>query len=355
MRNIFTLSLLFWCTLPYSFAESLPATLKVAVYDSPPFGFQHPDGAYGGLMVELWEDIAGELGWAYEYALTDMEGLLEGLEDGQYDVALGAISITPQRESRVDFTQAVNPSGTGIAVAASRSRSSFRMYWKPILLSLLELLGVLLLMLLLSALIVWWVEKRAGTGQGTERKITGLTDALWWSAVTMTTVGYGDKIPSSRWGKLLGVVWIFVGIIMVSLFTANASSILTTAKQEAHIQTVDDLRRVKVGAVEKSSGAEFLRREHLTFTTYSDIEAAADALAADEIHCIVSNVPVMRYINNSSHYGQLAISPQFLVRNNMGIALQDDSPLRESIDNLLLRKIAEPHWQQAVYRYLGAE
>jgi ABC-type amino acid transport substrate-binding protein len=59
------------CLLPFglvaygqaSKSSSLGKTLKVAVYDSPPFGFTYDDGTYGGLMVEIWEVIAQELGW----------------------------------------------------------------------------------------------------------------------------------------------------------------------------------------------------------------------------------------------------------------------------------------------------
>ncbi len=74
------------------------------MYDAPHFGIQHNDSTYGGLMVELWEDIAIELGYAYRYQLTDMDDLLSGLERGHFDVGLGAISITPNREAMVDFT-----------------------------------------------------------------------------------------------------------------------------------------------------------------------------------------------------------------------------------------------------------
>ncbi len=292
-----TLAIVFWLHLAICLsAQTVERPLQVAVYDSPPFGFLLPDSTYGGIMVEIWEDIAKDLQYAYDFHLTDMEGLLSGLENRQYDLALGAISITPAREERVDFTQAVNPSGTGIAVLAGTWQNRFQAVWKPILISLLELIGLVLVMLFLSAVLVWLVERKKNP-EPTDRSIGSLADGFWWAAVTMTTVGYGDKVPHTRLGKAFGIIWIFVGIILFSLFTANASAIFTTKRLESHVETVEDLRRVTVGAVWNSSGAEFLKREQIRYMGYDTMEEVLDALMGRKIDCIVNNVPVLQFYN----------------------------------------------------------
>lgn len=345
--------LLLTISLPAQSISTSNAPLQVAVYDAPPFGSME-DSTFQGLMVAIWEDIAKELNWEYEYTLTDMNSLLVGLQEKRFDVGLGAISITPSRERLVDFTQAVNPSGTGIAVAAQNKKMRFRSYWKPILVSLFELISLLLVVLLVSGTIVWWVEARQ-IKEPSPKNISNIADALWWSAVTMTTVGYGDKVPVSRFGKILGIVWIFMSIILLSLFTANASAIFTAAKLESPIQSVNDLKNSKVGAAAKSSGEEYLKREEIAYQAYDDIKMAVDAMLNKEIDCVVSNVPVLQYLNNKVYYGRLEIVSKWLLKNNMGIALQEESTLREHIDRVLLQKITEPHWQSRVYQYLGVE
>ena len=327
--------------------------LDVAVYDSAPFGFPVSDATYGGLMVELWEEMADQLGWQYTYHLEDMEGLLDGLETRCYYVGLGAISITPMREARVDFTQPVNPSGTGVAFAKTE-QSSFEMYWKPILTSLLKLIGGLLLVLFISALAVWLVERHSNKVTN-EKTINNLGDAFWWSAVTMTTVGYGDKVPTTSIGKVFGIIWIFASIILLSLFTANTSAILNRTPPQMIINSQEDLRHLMVGAAVRSSGAEFLQRERIPFQPYLSVELAVEDVIDGHIDVVVSNVPVLQYLNNSTYYQQIQISPTWLLKNNMGMALQEDSPLKESIDRVLLQTIAEPEWQKAVYKYLGRE
>lgn len=55
-------------------------------------------------------------------------------------------------------------------------------------------------------------------------------EALWWSVVTITTVGYGDIVPHSNVGKAFGVLVIVAGFLMLSVTTALASSILISRK-----------------------------------------------------------------------------------------------------------------------------
>lgn len=340
--------------LPPPPGERAADVLEVAVYDEAPFGYQPVDGAVSGLMVEVWEEIARQLGVEYRYTLTDMEGLLAGLEAGRFDVGLGAITITPAREVRVDFSQAVTRSGTGIAVSRTRAEGRFEAYLLPISAAILKLAGALLLVLLTAGAIVWLVERNHDRDPG-YRDIDTLEDGLWWSAVTISTIGYGDKVPRTRLGRAVGVLWIFASLVLLSLFTANASAIFTATRVESHIRSEDDLRRVRVGAAELSSGAEYCTRERIDFRAYPDVRDAIDALLVGEIDAVVSNAPVLRYLNNFAYQRRMLIPEQRLAENNMGIALAEDSPLREDLDRVLLRMLAEPEWSNALERYLGPE
>ncbi len=58
----------------------------------------------------------------------------------------------------------------------------------------------------------------------------GLLDSLWWSVVTMTTVGYGDISPASPGGKIVGVVLMLTGIGFLGLFTATIASVFVENK-----------------------------------------------------------------------------------------------------------------------------
>ena len=70
----------------------------------PPFEYIE-DGEYRGFDLELAEAIADDLGLELEIGNMDFDGLCAAVASGtKYDVAFGAITITPKREKQVDFT-----------------------------------------------------------------------------------------------------------------------------------------------------------------------------------------------------------------------------------------------------------
>jgi voltage-gated potassium channel len=63
-------------------------------------------------------------------------------------------------------------------------------------------------------------------GKGT----SGILDTLWWALVTITTVGYGDVVPHSTSGRIVGLILMLSGVVLVSLFTATIASIFVERK-----------------------------------------------------------------------------------------------------------------------------
>ena len=66
-------------------------------------------------------------------------------------------------------------------------------------------------------------------------------DALWWAVTTCTTVGYGDVIPSSVTGRVLGIVMMIFGTALFCSFTALFSSVLMGSKLEEVEEEVQEL------------------------------------------------------------------------------------------------------------------
>lgn len=74
----------------------------------------------------------------------------------------------------------------------------------------------------LTAPAAFTVAEDVGTGQ----RVESFYDALWWSAATVTTVGYGDIAPVTVAGRIAGVVTMIVGISTFAVITARVAAFL---------------------------------------------------------------------------------------------------------------------------------
>jgi len=54
--------------------------------------------------------------------------------------------------------------------------------------------------------------------------------SVWWAIVTMTTVGYGDIVPITPVGRLIGALVMMSGVVLISFFTAIISSLFVASK-----------------------------------------------------------------------------------------------------------------------------
>ena len=68
-------------------------------------------------------------------------------------------------------------------------------------------------------------------------------DALWWTVVTMTTVGYGDYVPTTTSGRLLAVVLMFLGVGLFSVLTSFLATTFATPVHEARDDEIAAIRK----------------------------------------------------------------------------------------------------------------
>jgi voltage-gated potassium channel Kch len=106
------------------------------------------------------------------------------------------------------------------------------------------LLGTLFLTIIVlefGSIFVLAAEARADNAN-----ILTASDALWWSYVTVTTVGYGDRFPVTTSGRLVGVAMLTIGVGLFGVLTGFLANAFLAPKQTApdqRQQPSDDLRQ----------------------------------------------------------------------------------------------------------------
>jgi len=83
---------------------------------------------------------------------------------------------------------------------------------------------------------------------------------VWWAIVTLGTVGYGDVVPHTAWGRVIGGVVIVCGVTFISFLVAIVTSLFIDASRDTerglndarHAETMDILRQIdtRLGALE---------------------------------------------------------------------------------------------------------
>ncbi len=88
----------------------------------------------------------------------------------------------------------------------------------------------------ITAGIVYYFEHQSNPEQ-----FKSFEDALWWSLVTVATVGYGDIVPKTEFGRIFASLTILSGVILISMFTATISSVFVARKikESQGLQDID--------------------------------------------------------------------------------------------------------------------
>ncbi|RUO63761.1 transporter substrate-binding domain-containing protein [Pseudidiomarina insulisalsae] len=359
-----TMALCVWSLLAVLTASATPLTaqadsanpaaapLDVAVRVSPPFVTKDEQGQFRGLTIELWEHIATVNGYDYNYREVGLDALISGVALADYDVGLGAVSVTADRESMIDFTLPFYNAGLGIAVPAAEGAGWWPTIKRFLSFEFMTVMLALIGILLIAGWLVWLAERRHNPDEFKNASVRGIGAGFWWAAVTMTTVGYGDKSPRSSLGRLIALVWMFTSVIIISSFTASITSALTINKLSTRVQSKDDLVSVRVASVPNSYSAYWLDRENIGYQEYENLREALLAVQQGRADAVVYDAPLLKYQLRKGFKG-LIVLPETFAPQDYAIVLPQRAEHREEVNGALLRYVRSAEWREAVSRYLG--
>lgn len=326
--------------------------LLIGLYNSPPFVNIKSDGTISGVSVDLWKKISNDLGIKYEtklYSDDEINKLITDVQSGYLDMGIGCITINEERLRTVDFSMPYYT--TKLGVITEKKHSDWYEVFSAVLTGeFLGILGLLVGILLFLGLVIWLFERRKNPDF--PKGWRGIFDGAYFISVVMSTVGFGDKKPITPMGKIITVIWMFIAMGITSLFISSLSSSMTVDKLEGKITSTNDLKKLKVAAIEGTSADLYLTKHEVKHYSYKSSETALDDIAKKELDAYVDDVCMLNnLINQDGFKDKLSISESEFETQYYGIVLKKGESLRETINPLIMKYTKDEDWELMKLKY----
>jgi polar amino acid transport system substrate-binding protein len=311
-------------------------TLKVSTRVVSPFVTEE-NGELGGFSIDLWKNIAQELGIKSEFKKTGtVTELLDAVKSKQSDLGISAISVTSQREKDFDFSQPIFDSGLQILVRSQGHQSSIGRFIESLFTpEFFQLLGIMLLIILIPAHIIWLVERNHKGGfLENSAYFPGIFKACWWAAATLAT--QAEEMPKGALGRVMAVIWMFISVVFIAYFTATVTTSLTVDRLQSNIKGPQDLAGKRVATIAGSTSANYLSQQKIDSKEFKQIDEAYAALNNSDVDAVVFDAPILLYYAAHDGKGKVQVVGSIFRKESYAIALPNGSPYRKPINNALL-------------------
>lgn len=321
--------------------------LTVATRAIPPFVFSD-QGKLSGFSIDLWRGIASQLGVDSQFVeYPNVADLLSAVKDGKANAGIAAISITAERQQQFDFSLPMFAGGLQILVRNSKTNSGTPNILQLLFsATLLQVVGLALLLIVVAAHIIWLSERHHEEGMIPKSYFPGIFKASWWAAATLAT--QADEMPKGVVGRVLAIIWMFIGVLFVAYFTAAATTSLTVQQLQGDINSVNDLPGKVVATTKGSTAATYLKEHKISVLEVPKIEQAYEALETKKADAVVFDSPVLLFYAANQGQGKVEVVGTIFRDENYGIVLPNESNYRKPINRVLL-KLKEDGTYQALY------
>lgn len=329
--------------------------IKIAIADFPPLIIAEK-GQHRGFEIDLWNAIAKEAKIDFEYETHSFKEIIPLLADKKIDVGLAGITINEDREKIIDFSHPTFESGLHILLSKNRKGIDFLETIKSLINNGLERLVkplfVFLLITFIFANALWLTEKSSGSFAPTY--LLGIIQSAWVSfgvIVGLLTGGSSTLFYEVHtWsGRVILTLGHITSLIVLGLFIGEITAFITTKKIKLDIEKPKDLQGKKVAIVAGTTSEDVLKGLGAAIVPAIKIEEAYQKLKKNEIEAVVFDAPVLVYYSLNEGLQWAEIAGELFNKQSYGIALQQESPLREEINTAFLR-IKESGQYDLLYR-----
>ncbi|KAJ8290875.1 hypothetical protein GJAV_G00018700 [Gymnothorax javanicus] len=248
--------------------------------DKPLYG----NDRFEGYCIDLLRELASILGFAYEIRLVEdgkygaqeetsgqWNGMVKELMDHKADLAVAPLAITYVREKVIDFSKPFmtlgisilyrKPNGTNPGVFSFLNPLSPDI-WMYILLAYLGVSCVLFVIARFSPY-EWYNPHPCNPDSDVVENNFTLLNSFWFGVGALMQQG-SELMPKALSTRIVGGIWWFFTLIIISSYTANLAAFLTVERMESPIDSADDLAKqtkIEYGVVEDGSTMTFFKEQ----------------------------------------------------------------------------------------------
>ncbi len=309
-----------------------------------PYSWQAPDGTWTGPAVQLWSTIALDCGIQYELKGYTESELFAKLQDKSIDFAATGVQINALADLTIDFTAPFDAGGYSLVThgrSAALPREVIARVMTPNVLVWLVFMGIATAVAGVAIRVIERDQNPTHLG-AKDRLING----LWWAITTLSTVGYGDFVPKTRLGKLVGSLWMVVSLILVAIFTANIVATLTVGRLTPYFQSIKDMRVNLVGIIDLPSSRDVATRLGLVPRIFHTPTDAFEALDNGQIEGFLHPTNEVRVLLNERQDPNLILLPRETLRGfvALGVSESFDKVRLRQINSAIIRVIESQAW-----------
>ncbi|QGZ59447.1 transporter substrate-binding domain-containing protein [Paraburkholderia acidiphila] len=338
---------------PASASAGTSGALRVAIATVAPFvlpGTATP----AGFSIDIWYEIARRMHVDFTWDLVAQQpDLLTAIQRGDADIAIAAITMTPEREKRVDFSLPYFDSGLQIMVRAQNDNSFIASLRSVPWLALAEFLAVAVVIVFMLANLVWLMERR-NDPNFQKPWLRAVGEGLWVTMLIIATGEHGERESAGLWKRILVPVMWLIGVVLIAQFTATVTSFQTVARLQSNIRGPDDLPGKKIGTVPGTVAALYLKERGLPFVSVDTAAEGFQMLMRGDVQAIVYDAPTLQYWAGRLGNGSLAVVGPIFLPAKYGIAVANGSPLRKTINETLLGMYQDGTYEQIYQKWFSA-
>ena len=310
--------------------------LRVAIKPIAPFVLPDADPP-AGFSIDLWSEVARRMRVDYQWRMVPtLPDLLQAVRSGDADVAIAAITMTPEREQFLDFSHPYFDSGLQILVSTPDHQAFLATFRSFPWIALGELFAAAIVVILLLANVLLFIERRHGNATFKKPYLKAVGEGIWGIMLIFSTGEHGDREGSRVWKRIAVAGMWFLGVLLIAQVTATVTSTQTVQQLQSSIRDVNDLPGKAIGSVAGTVAGDYLTQRGLSFVNVADGPDAIRMLARGKVKAVVFDAPTLQYWAATQGEGAVQVVGPIFRPQKYGIAVAEGSALRKPINEALL-------------------